>query len=114
MRFAALEGSGTATDCRVAARVSWDRGTTWSDAVTAGPLSGTDQDYSLGSGANTQRGARTRGHRNDFADGRFLVRLTWNDGTAGCSSDRSVRVGEIEVNVTYDWNRADHVAAMRR
>ena len=39
--------------------------------------------------------------RDQFANGTFRVRLTWQDGTANCNANRSVQLDQLEVNVQY-------------
>ena len=103
LRFAALEGSGTATDCRVSARISPDGGSSWSDPLPTDPLTTSDRDYELGSAVDTSVWGSHAWTRSDLDNNRLLVRLAWNDGNPGCSSSRSVRVGEMEVLVDYTY-----------
>lgn len=48
-------------------------------------------------------GARTW-TRADLGNGRFVVRLTWTDGTATCPESQAARLDAIEVQVTYRYS----------
>ncbi len=101
LRYAALTGSGTRTDCRVTTRLSWNGGGSWTDPVTTDPLTTNDVDYYLGSDSSTAAWGTHTWTRSDLTDSNFRVRLTWNDGTPGCAGSQSVRVGEIEVQTDF-------------
>ncbi len=101
-----LTGSGTSTACKVGVEVSWDAGTTWSDSQDSPNLNtSSSADHIVGSSSSTAGWGSHAWQRDDFTDSNFRVRLTWRDGTAGCSSSRSVNLDLLEARVSYRYNQ---------
>lgn len=107
---ARLTGSGTSTSCRILVALSWNGGSSWSANVPSAALTTSDTDPVVGSNSDLSMWTpHTTWTRNDFANGNFRVRLTWQDGTAGCASSRSVQLDQLQVHVqfhtvTTSWN----------
>lgn len=114
LQDARLTGSGVSTNCRLQVALSWNSGTysgsSWTGNVASLVLTTADTDPPVGSIADLSMWTNhTPWTRNDFADGTFRVRLTWQDGSASCASTRSVQLDQLEVKVQYhtvttSWN----------
>lgn len=104
-----VTGSGSpSTDCRVTAEISWDRNnpSAWSDPLQSDPIPTTSYvTRVIGSSSNIAAWGGHAWTRDDLADANFAVALTWNDGTAGCHVNRSVRVDQLRVRVTYRYDQ---------
>jgi Flp pilus assembly protein TadG len=101
-----LNGTGTATSCKLGVEVSWNAGGTWSTLQQSGNLNTTTSaDYVVGSSTSTSGWGTRTWVRNDFTDSNFRVRLTWTDGVSGCASTQSVRLDLLEARVTYRYNQ---------
>ena len=75
---------------------------TWSANVASPVLTTADTDPVQGSNSSLAMWTpHTTWTRNDFANGAFQVRLTWNDGTATCAAARAVQLDQLEVRVQY-------------
>jgi Flp pilus assembly protein TadG len=99
-----LDGSGSA--CRLTAHLSWNGGTNWTGPVQSNQLSTSGDDEQLpptGSSAWGRTWSRAEFVAAGGQPSPFQVRLTWNDGFSNCSSNRDVDVGDIDVQLTYDW-----------
>jgi Flp pilus assembly protein TadG len=97
-----LNGSGTATNCRVRVELSWNAGASWSTALTTNPLTTTtsaDQDVPSTSGSSAW--GPHAWTRSDLMNANFRVRLTWTDGTSSCASTRGVSLDDLDVVVDY-------------
>jgi hypothetical protein len=107
LRDTARRNGSAGDDCRIKVAVSRDLdaagGPSWSPDVRTDRLGGSDRDYSVGDAASLAAWGGGSWTRDDLADGRFGVRLTWEDGSSACPQDRWVRVGEVEVIPHYTW-----------
>ncbi len=87
-------------DASIEAQVSWDGGVSWSDSVTTPNLRRrSNDDYTLGSASSTADWGSHAWTRDDFGDGRFLVRLTSH---SSCGSSSVLEVDALSVRVSYD------------
>ncbi len=90
------------------AEVTWDRNNalTWSDPLQSDPISTSSYvDRTIGSSSNIAAWGGHAWTRNDLLDANFAVRLTWNDGTAGCAVGRSVNLDQLNVRVSYSYDQ---------
>ncbi len=102
-RYVAVEGSGSYSDCKIGARLSWDGGSSWSDTVDVESMTQSNADYYLGSATSTTDWGAHSWTRNDLSDANFRIQLEWDESGANCAATRSVRVGEIEILVDYTY-----------
>ncbi len=110
LQDARLTGSGTSTNCRIQVALSWNSGTTWTPNVASAVLTTSDTDPVVGSNSSTAMWTNhTTWSRDEFANGTFRVRLTWQDGIVNCAATRNVQLDQLEVKVQYhtvttSWN----------
>lgn len=107
LRNAARRNGSDGDDCRIKVAVSRDLdaagGPNWSPDVPTDRLGGSDRDFIVGADSSLAAWGGGTWTRDDFADGTFGVRLTWEDGSSACPTSRWVRVGEVEVIPHYRW-----------
>lgn len=97
---AKLTGSGGTTNCRLLAGLSWNNGSSWTNATVATPaLTTTETLYSLPAAASDW-GTNHTWVQGDFTNANFRVRLTWDK--PNCGSSRTVSVDTLEVAVASE------------
>jgi hypothetical protein len=113
LQDAEVSGSGTPPDCRITVRLGWDPGTgvVWSRPVQSSRLTDNDQTLFVPSASSLSAWdppSPAPPHTWTRAEvvNTLRVELTRTGNNADCPTTREVRVGELDVEVRYDWTES--------